>query len=237
MGMTNINTTITPDRLESLPQPIQRYMRWTDVIGKAWINQVYLEQTGRFRMAPDRPWMPMRAIQTYATNPPSFEWNARFKLFGLPLMQARDRYQVGHGHMFGRLAGLFPIFDVQGEKLDQGAMLRYLSEVIWFPIAFLGDNMSWETIDDHSARVTMTDAGRSVSGVLHVDQQGRPTNFTCQRYYMQGDDFTLEDWSTPISKYGQMAGLNLPLNGAAQWKLAEGDFTYIELDITTIEYS
>ena len=211
--------------LETLPQPIQRYMRWTDVVGKPWINNVYLEQAGRFRMGPDRPWMPMRAVQTYSTNPPSFEWNVRFNLFGLPLMRARDRYQDGQGHMYGRLAGLITIFDVRGEKLDQGAMLRYLSEAIWFPIAFLGDNMSWESIDDHSARVTMTDAGRSVSGVLHIDDQGRPTNFTCRRFYMQGDDFTLEDWSTPMTKYGQMAGLNLPINGAAQWKLAEGDFT------------
>ena len=223
--------------LDPLPPPIQRYMHWTGVIGKPWINHVYLEQTGRFRMAIDRPWMPMRAAQTYTTNPPSFEWKARFKLFGLPLMRARDRYQNGHGHMYGKLAGLITIFDVRDEKLDQGAVLRYLSEAIWFPIAFLGDNMSWEAIDDHSARVTMTDAGRSVSGVLHIDEQGRPTNFTCQRYSMQGDDFTLEAWSTPMTKYGQMAGLNLPINGAAQWKLADGDFTYIELDITRIEYS
>jgi hypothetical protein len=212
-------------------------MRWTGVVGKPWTNYVYLEQTGRFRMGPDRPWMPMRAVQTYTTQPPSFEWKARFKLFGLPLLRARDRYQDGYGHMWGKLAGLITVFDVHGEKLDQGAMLRYLSEAIWFPIAFLGDNMTWESIDDHSARVTMSDASRQVSGILHVDSAGRPVNFTCQRYYMQGDDFTLEDWSTPMNGYGLMGGLNLPLEGSAQWKLADGDYTYIELEITKIEYS
>jgi hypothetical protein len=233
----NTIISITTELLETLPQPIQRYMRWTGVVGHSWTNHVYLEQTGRFRMAPDKPWMPMRAVQTYNTNPPSFEWKARFKLFGLPLMRAHDRYQHGHGHMSGKLAGLITIFDVQGEKLDQGAQLRYLSEAIWFPIAFLGENMNWEPIDDHSARITMSDAGRHVSGVLHVDSDGRPINFTCQRYFMQGDDFSLEQWSTPMTHYAPMAGLNLPIRGAAQWKLKDGDFTYIELEITRVEYS
>jgi hypothetical protein len=233
----NNKTSITSEMLETLPPPIQRYLRWTGVIGKPWIDKVTLEQTGRFRMSPDRPWMPMHAKQIYTTSPPSFEWNARFRLFGLPVLRARDYYQNGHGHMWGKLAGLVTIFDVSGEKLDQGALTRYLSEVIWFPTAFLGPNMAWEAVDDHSAKVTLTDASHSVSGVLHVDDQGKPTNFTCQRYYLQGDDFTLEHWSTPIYGYRMMSGLNLPVQGGAQWHLESGQFTYIDINIAKIEYS
>jgi hypothetical protein len=33
-----------------------------------------------------------------------------------------------------------------------------------------------------------------------------------------------------------MAGLELPVAGAADWKLATGDFRYIELEITAIRY-
>ncbi len=64
--------------------------------------------------------------------------------------------------MFGKMAGLFTLFDVRGEELDQGAMLRYLSEMIWFPIAFLGDNITWQEIDERSAQVTFHDSGTSV---------------------------------------------------------------------------
>ena len=124
----------------------------------------------------------MVATQTYTTQPPSFTWQARFKLLGLPLLRARDQYASGHGHMFGKLAGIYTLFDARGEELDQGAMLRYLSEMIWFPIAFLGENISWEAIDDGCAQVTFTDQGKSVSGKLFIDSEGRPVNFTAMRY-------------------------------------------------------
>jgi hypothetical protein len=106
--------------------------------------------------------MPMSAEQFYCTTPPSFIWKATFKVAGLPLIRARDEYKEGQAHMFAKMAGLFTLFDVRGSELDQGAMLRYLSEMIWFPIAFLGDNIDWQEIDEHSAEVTFHDSGTSV---------------------------------------------------------------------------
>ena len=102
---------ITTGMLQNLPEPVQRYMAYTGLAGKPWIDTVRLKQAGRFRQGLDRPWMPMTAEQTYTTNPPAFVWNARFKVAGLPLMRARDKYESGQGHMFGKIAGLFTIFD------------------------------------------------------------------------------------------------------------------------------
>ena len=68
---------------------------------------------------------------------------------GLPLLRARDEYRLGRGRMYAKLTALITVFDVQGEKLDQGAMVRYLSEMIWFPTAFLGENITWQAVDSH----------------------------------------------------------------------------------------
>jgi hypothetical protein len=196
-----------------------------------------LTQAGRFRQGLDRPWMPMSAQQTYTVSPPSFVWDARFKLMGLPLLRARDEYKSGRGRMHAKLAGLYTVFDVKGEKLDQGAMLRYLSEMIWFPTAFLGDNISWRAVDGHSAEVQFSDAGESVSGRLFFDEHGRPTNFTAKRYRESGGDFSLDPWSTPITGYGVRAGLRLPTQGQAVWNLPSGDLTYVELEIEEVAYN
>ena len=228
---------VTEDMLAGLPEPVQRYMAYSGVVGKAWIKDVRLQQRGRFRTGPERSWMDMTAEQHYTTDPPSFLWKASFKIAGLPLIRAQDRYESGHAHMHGKMAGLFIIFDVRGEKLDQGAMLRYLSEMIWFPIAFLGDNITWEGVDDHSAKVTLHDHGKSVSGQLLFDEQGRPTNFTTMRYREVDGDFSLDPWSTPITGYGSLAGLNLPTRGQAVWNLPTGDYDYIDLEITELEYN
>jgi hypothetical protein len=39
--------------------------------------------------------------------------------------------------------------------MDQGSMMRYLSEMIWFPTALLGDKISFEPINDETARVPL----------------------------------------------------------------------------------
>jgi hypothetical protein len=66
--------------------------------------------------------------------------------------------------------------------MDQGAMMRYLSEMIWFPTAFLGDNVSFEPVDDRSARVTLTDGGRAASATMVFDEIGKLVDFVAERY-------------------------------------------------------
>ena len=179
----------------------------------------------------------MSVEQSYTTNPPAFVWNARFKVAGLPLLRARDKYESGQGHMFGKIVGLFTVFDVSGEKVDQGTMLRYLSEMIWFPSAFLGNNISWESVDENSAQVTFTDYGKSVSGNMYFDEVGQLTNFIAERYREVDGEFSLDTWSTPITNYGMLAGLNLPIGGQAVWNLPSGDLVYAEVEVTEINYN
>jgi hypothetical protein len=116
-------------------------------------------------------------------------------------------------------------------------MIRYLNEIIWFPTAFLGENISWEAIDDHSARVTFTDAGKSVSAEVFIDDTGQLTNFTAMRYREIEGEYSLDPWSTPITCYREIAGLNLPIRGKAVWNLPSGDLEYADLEITEIEYN
>jgi hypothetical protein len=190
---------VTADMLHNLPAPVQRYMAYTGVVGKPWTHTARVRQSGRFRLGRGQPWMAMAAEQSYTTDPPGFVWKARFKMWGLPLMSARDAYRDGHGHMFGKLAGLFTIFDARGEKLDQGTMVRFLSEMPWFPIALLGKNITWQAVDDHSADVTFSDAGRSVTGRMYFDDEGRQTNFEAMRYREINGDYALDRWTAPVT--------------------------------------
>lgn len=228
---------ITAAMLEELPSSVQRYMTYTGIVGYPWIDSVRLKQEGRFRQGLGRPWMPFTAEEFYTTNPPSLVWNAGFKIAGLPLLRANDMYKSGHGSMLGKLAGLFIIFDLRGDKLDQATMIRYLNEIMWFPTAFLGENISWEEIDHGTAQVTFSDRGRSVSGRMFFDNDGRLTNFTTMRYREINGEFSLDPWSTPILDYGDRSGLKLPIRGQAVWNLESGDLPYAELEVTEIEFN
>lgn len=230
-------TLISEEMLTDLPAPVQRYMRWTGLLGQPWLHSARVFQDGRFRLSADRGWMPMTAEQTFTTNPPGFQWNARFKMFGLPLLSAQDSYREGQGHMFGKMAGLFTIFDDKSEKLTLGAMTRYLSELIWLPAAYLHDFITWEAADHNSATVHFSDAGRTVSGTMHIDDDGRPVAFAAERYREVDGAYELTPWSTPCLAYGQLGGVNLPVRGQAIWHLPGGDLPYVDVTITAVAYN
>jgi hypothetical protein len=139
--------------------------------------------------------------------------------------------------MLIRAGALFTVVDDKGPELDQGSMMRYLSEMIWFPTAFLGDNIAWEAVDDTAASVSLTDGGERVTGTMYFDREGRFTEFVAERYRMVEGGYDLETWSTPAYEYGELAGLRLPLRGGAVWKLAEGDLKYADVTITNLEYN
>jgi hypothetical protein len=231
------SSVVTEADLSGLPPPVQRYMNFTGVVGKPWINTVHLKYTGKFRMALDKPWMPIHADQVYTTNPPGFLWKAQFKFAGLPLMFGTDSYKAGHSHMQGKVAGLFTVVDGQGDEVDQGTSIRYLQEMTWFPIAYLGENISWKAVDDHAADVTLHDNGKDFTGRMYFDDAGRLLTFVAQRYGDFNGSYQVQTWTTPTREYGLFCGLKLPVAGLGVWQLASGDFSYVDVHLTAVEYN
>jgi hypothetical protein len=226
-------TIVTEAMLDGLPEPVKRYLRYTGVVGKSIPQTVRLKQRGKLRTNPARPWMNITAEEYYSINPPSFVWVASANQSGIPILRGRDLYRAGKGNMNIKLGSVVDVVNAVGEAIDQASMMRYLNEIIEFPAAFLCDNICFEAIDDHSAKVTLTDCGKTASATLFVDDEGKLTNFVAQRYYTAD---RLETWSTPITGYGEFEGLHLPIGGKAVWKLQAGDFEYVDVAIPDIQY-
>ncbi len=54
------NQIVTTDRLKHLPEAVQRYLNYSGIVGKPWIDTVRLKYEGRFRLGADKPWLPSR---------------------------------------------------------------------------------------------------------------------------------------------------------------------------------
>jgi len=225
---------VTEEMLTGLPEPVRRYLRYTGVVGKPVPGTIRLHQKGRMRPGPGQPWMPLEAEEHYSVQPPGFVWAGTARLGPLTVARARDMYAEGHGRMLVKAASLWLVADASGAQTDQAAM-RYLSEMIWFPAAFLADNIAFEAVDDSSARVTLTDRGRTAAATLVFDEQGRLTNFVAKRYRAAGGSDP-ETWSTPVTGYGEFEGLRLPTRGNAIYKLPGGDLEYIDVTVTGLHY-
>jgi hypothetical protein len=227
---------VTEEMLEDLPEPVRRYLGYTGVVGKPFVSTVRLEQRGTMYLGMDQGWVALDADQHYTVEPPGFVWNATLHRGPLPIARGKDTYAGGEANMLIRAGSLFTVVDDKGPEMDQGSMMRYLSEMIWFPSAFLGENIAWEAVDDTAARVTLTDGDRSVTGTMYFDEEGRFRDFVAERYRTVEGGYDLETWSAPAYEYGELAGLRLPVRGGAVWKLPEGDLKYVDVTITKLQF-
>jgi hypothetical protein len=228
---------VTEEMLAGLPEPAQRYLRYAGVVGKPLVDTVRLRQRLRMRVAPDAPSLPMVAEQWYTVDPPGFIWDATVPVEGLPLVRGRDGYVEGRGLMTIRLGSVAPVVDAAGPEMDQASLVRHLSEMPWFPSAFLRESVTWEAIDDSNVRVTLAHGDRRATGVLEIDAEGGLIAFRAERYAMVGKGFELRPWTAPTYAYGEFEGLRLPVRGAAVWTLPDGtELEYITVELTEVEY-
>jgi len=124
---------LTEANLQGLPEPVQRWLRYSNVVGKPRPLTVRLKQEGQFRQAEGRDFLPLEAEQYFTVDPPAFLWQARLRMAPLVSMAGRDRYAGGRGDMDMRLLWLIPVVRKSGGGLNQGDLQRFLTEAIWFP--------------------------------------------------------------------------------------------------------
>jgi hypothetical protein len=228
---------VTEADLADLPDTVQHYLRYTGIIGKEKINMVRLKQKGTLRQTPEDSWKSITAVEYFSVNPPAFVWMGQMVAGPFSIMSARDSYLDEHGLMLIKMLGVKTIGDVQGEEMDYSSLVRYLNEMMWFPTAFLNDNIHWQAINGNSARVTIIDGNNSASAILYFDEKGALTNFVGERYREVNGVYVKDPWETPMTGYGEFNGLKLPIKGEAFWKMESGDFSYINLEVTNLEYN
>jgi hypothetical protein len=229
-------SAVTEADLEPLPVPVRRWLRWAGVVGTRCPDTVHLVQHGLFRLGSDNPWMSFTAEEHYTIGPPGFIWPVTFRIAPLLTIEGRDAYLDGRGSIDMRLLGVIPVARQHGPELDQGALLRFLNEIVWFPAAALAPYIQWDAIDATSASATISHRGVTAAAEFMFDEQGRPVDMRAARYRTVGGGYALSTWSTPFSTYGEFAGIRVPIAGEGVWKLESGDFCYVELHVDDVSW-
>lgn len=229
---------ITKEEIKYLPEIIQKWMQNSGVIGKEKIVSLQLKQKGEMKTKPSGKWMPFEAEQHINVINPSFVWSTEVHVMPMIQMMGRDKFVNGEGEMLIKLASLIPVVNVgENEKINQAAMLRYMAETVWFPTAALNPYMSWESIDSTSAKATFTVNNKSVVGLFKFSSRGDFMSFEAQRYYKTGDDATLETWYVESKSFKEFSGIRIPNKCQVIWKLKEGDFNWLNFEITDLKYN
>ncbi len=223
---------IRANDLARLPEPVQRWLRYSNVTNARVPSRVRLRQEGQFRLE-GRGWMPFSAEQYFTTEPPGFLWKATFRMAPAIWIAGRDRYQSGEGSIIMRVLSIVPVADKTGGGLNQGALLRYLGEMQWFPAAALSDFIAWEPVDGDSARATMSHGGISAAMTFRFAATGQLIEESAIRY--NDSHGRNELWINDNDADAVFGGVRVPASGEARWQYESGPFPYIRWRVTTVE--
>lgn len=229
----------TQEMISSLPPLVQTWLHRSQVLGKEITTAAHLTQKGEMRTAKDGKWMPVEAEQWFTTEKPGFLWRANVSAAPGVSMPGRDLYQDGRSHMLIKVFGLVAVADARGPDVDQGAMLRYLAEMCWFPSAALREYVRWKQLDSASAEATMSYGGVTASGIFRFTAEGDISAFEAKRYYFRKEGSTLEDWHVRIDPdgYREFEGVRIGARSSVSWKLEGEEFTWFRLEITSLKFN
>lgn len=227
---------VTENDLQPLPPMVQQWLRHSGVVGKPRVTTVRLKQTGKMKLKPGSNWMDFTATQYFQTQKPAFVWSTRVSMMPLVFFDGRDKLENGTGSMQIKLLSLIHLVNENNTPpLNSGTALRYLGEISWFPSAALNDYISWEEVDSLRAKATLKLSTQTEEGLFTFAPNGELLAFEAERFYGSGTDATKERWLITHTGYKDFDGTRIPYRSTVTWKLKEGDFSWLQVEITALE--
>ena len=235
----NDNQDILEEKdIRHLPPPVQKWLLNSGAVGQSIIRNGRVEQKILLKMKPDQKnWYPAEALQYTFIDKPAFIWGVDVEMNTLMKFKGRDKFVDGKGEMLIKMNSLIKVVDEQGEKLDEGTIQRYLGELVWFPSLAISPYITWEQIDEFSARATINYRNTSGSGIFVFNEKGDFVKFTALRFNGNEPEAKRYEWVLTVDNYAVFENIKVPSKMKATWKLDEGDWTWLDLEITDIRYN
>lgn len=222
---------------KTLPPIVADWLKNAGIGTSNSISKVYLTQKGKMRTSPDGKWMSFQAEQWFSIKDPGFIWKTRVRMLGPVFLSGRDKLIRGKGQMDISLLSLIPVVRAGNEsRINQASMTRFLAEMIWFPSAANEPYISWDSTGTHKARAIFTYGDKSVSGVFSFNDKAEPVAFEAMRYMETGENAKLEKWVIKNLTFKTFNGIQIPEKSEVIWELAEGEYHWLTLEISEIQY-
>ena len=235
------NTTFTYKQSIGLPEPVQRYFRYSIEEGKQYLSYVKLKHNGVFRQNEGQEWMNIEGQEYFTTVRPGFVWTGKITPFALFWITGKDTYIEGKANFQIKLLSLLNIVNERNSKeLDESELQRWLAEAPWFPTSLLPSRyLHWEEIDENSARAVVEDDSNGLTtatAIFHFNEKGEIVEVNADRYRSVDNKYSKQKWIGYYRDYKKIEGMMIPNEIEVGWRSSSKDFSYAKFRITEIIY-
>ncbi len=223
--------------LEDLPPAVQRFMRRNLDDGTPHLSCVRLRQSGNLRERPGQPWTEFEAEQYVVASTPALLWVARLRPFPLVWIDSRELLVQGRAHMLSKIFSTISSVDRDDDATRRALLLRWMAESVFVPSALLTrEGLSWTTLDDDRAELTVRDGDIEVHGIFVFDSKGDVLRFESEDRPWTGDSRPQTAmWIAEFSEHRAFGGLNIPTSIALRWELDGQTFPYQQAKLDLFE--
>lgn len=231
---------VTEADLAPLPDPVQRYLRRAEVVGRPRVNDFRATWTGRIRSSPDSAWMTFTADQLNILDTPRrfFRMDARMKGLPVDVLHAFDEKGAS---MRVRLLSVRTMVDAHGAALTHAEAVTLFNDLcVLAPAALASADVTWQPVDAHCAVGRFTLGVDTVTAELRFDDDGDLVDFVSNDRAAASPDgrtFTPMRWTTPVRDHAWVGPARVPTTGETRWHPDSGAWTYGEFTLTSLAYN
>lgn len=228
---------ITERDLQHLPAVVQKYLKYSGVLGKERLQNVRIEFEGELRSR-KMEWFPFRSKQYNTFDPPTRSFFMYGDMMGTSV-PGYHSYKDGKASMLVKLFGLIPVADNKGELMNIAETVTVFNDMcLMAPASLVDKRVTWGSSDSTYADAIFTNNDISISARLLFNEIGQLTDFISDdRFDISGDTPMKFRFSTPVKDYKKIGGSNVMSYGEAVWHYPNGEFVYGKFRLKNIDYN
>ena len=228
-----------PQMVAGLPEPARRFFIRTISPATPLYTVAEINMSGRFGMGDkqDPKYLNMKAKEVLAT-PEGFVWQMSAQS-GLMSLSGSDTQSWTRFW----LAGMVPVARFGGgPDHNRSAFGRFVAEAaMWTPAALLpGPGVTWQSVDQDTARYTMRHRGLEQAVDITVDADGYPVQVVFQRWSNANSEgiFRLQPFGANLSEFRVFEGFCLPTHVEAGNHFGtDAYFPFFIVDVSDVRFA
>jgi hypothetical protein len=227
-------------RIPQSPEPVARYVAWALGENRGTAGCIHFRHAGRIRYGKTGLWMGMGGEAFFSLAIPGFVWRSTIAWLPGIWLEAFDYYVDRDAGMYLNLFSLFPLENnAHKEEMKDGSLFRYLASTCLFPMVHGStDFISWENVDDTTAKATIRDKDHSVEALVRFNGRGGIESIeSCHKNNPETGCPVPGHFASRFSGYSDEAGYRIPIQISTDIILPEGEELHAEYVITDIEFN
>jgi hypothetical protein len=222
-----------------LPEPVQKYIRYTGCIDKPIVNNFRIEFSGKIRSHEKQVWMELASEQYNFIEIPTRLFYLDATMNYLPVAGFHC-FKNGNAYMDIRLLSIFRVEYQSGGVMDTSETVTFFNDMCCMaPASLIDKRIQWSEADSNRVKATFSNNGITISAWLYFNEKGELVNFTSEDRSVLAEDGTTTKlrWSTPLRDYKDINGYKLAGYAETIYTYPDGDFTYATFTLQNIEYN